>query len=300
MNREIPVQTPTSTNDFSYWVKLGQQMTNEQKLSVYENGVHIPKDFSFPFSLMSGKNRSFQRSWMDKYPGLVYSIEEDGAYCMHCVLFENNPSNRGKLVKSPFRNWKKAIECFDEHFFGITPKSVKKGGSGYQRHLECVGKGDMFKQQLRNNTNVRILMDSALKERQDRNMQVLESIVKTVMLCGKQNIALRGHRDDSKYLNSENDSNTGNFQALLDFRIDSGDKILEQHFRSAPKNATYRSKTVQNELIDVIASIIREQIVKDIRDSGGMYSISADEVRDISNKEQLAVCLRFVDMKGMF
>ena len=131
-------------------------------------------------------------------------------------------------------------------------------------------------------------------------MQVLESIVKTVMLCGKQNIALRGHRDDSKYLNSENDSNTGNFQALLDFRIDSGDKILEQHFRSAPKNATYRSKTVQNELIDVIASIIREQIVKDIRDSGGMYSISADEVRDISNKEQLAVCLRFVDMKGMF
>ena len=36
------------------------------------------------------------------------------------------------------------------------------------------------------------------------------------MFCGKQNIPFCGHRDDSRHLNDK----CGNFQALLDFRID--------------------------------------------------------------------------------
>ena len=56
-----------------------------------------------------------------------------------------------------------------------------------------------------------------------------------------KNIALRGHRDDST---KDDKENPGNFQVLLDFRIDSGDRVLEEHFKTAAKNATYTSKTV--------------------------------------------------------
>ena len=44
------------------------------------------------------------------------------------------------------------------------------------------------------------------------------------------------HRDDSTRDGKEN---LGNFQVLLDFRIDSGDHVLEKHFTIAAKNATY-------------------------------------------------------------
>lgn len=40
-------------------------------------------------------------------------------------------------------------------------------------------------------------------------------------------------------------------------------------------------------------------IVQEIIESGGYFALMADEVRDSANKEQLAVTLRFTDIKGM-
>lgn len=40
-------------------------------------------------------------------------------------------------------------------------------------------------------------------------------------------------------------------------------------------------------------------IVEEIIESGGYFALMADEVRDSANKEQLAVTLRFTDIKGM-
>ena len=39
-------------------------------------------------------------------------------------------------------------------------------------------------------------------------------------------LALRGHRDDSTTVDKKHQ---GNFRSLLDFRIDAGDKVLEEH-----------------------------------------------------------------------
>ena len=56
---------------------------------------------------------------------------------------------------------------------------------------------------------------------------------------GTRNIPFRGHRDDSSQYSTQD---SGNFQALLDFRVRSGDQVLADHFKNAPRNATYRSK----------------------------------------------------------
>ena len=63
---------------------------------------------------------------------------------------------------------------------------------------------------------------------------------------------------------------------------------------NGPRNAAYRSKTIQNEIIDVIKECIVGDLVAEVKDSG-LYSISADEKADRSNTEQLTICLRFVD-----
>ena len=51
--------------------------------------------------------------------------------------------------------------------------------------------------------------------------------------------------------------------------------------------------------MNIIGDKIQQHIVDQIKDCEGWFSISADEVRDISNQEQLAVILRYVDKKCM-
>eukprot|EP00057_Strongylocentrotus_purpuratus_P025478 XP_011679952.1 PREDICTED: uncharacterized protein LOC105445737 [Strongylocentrotus purpuratus] len=68
-------------------------------------------------------------------------------------------------------------------------------------------------------------MDRLSSERREKNREFLKSIVETVLLCGRQNCVLRGHRDDSQY--HDVDSNCGNFRAFLEFRSNGGDKLLE-------------------------------------------------------------------------
>ena len=53
----------------------------------------------------------------------------------------------------------------------------------------------------------------------------------------------------------------------------------------------YTSKTVQNELISIIGESIRTSLTKNM----DYFSIIADELTEqISNKEILSICLRFV------
>ena len=76
---------------------------------------------------------------------------------------------------------------------------------------------------------INVTLDREYSRKVEENRKKLASIAKAVIFCGHQNISLRGYRDDSKHT-VENAKNTGNFQALLYFGIDAGDKVLEEHF----------------------------------------------------------------------
>lgn len=69
---------------------------------------------------------------------------------------------------------------------------------------------------------------------------------------------------------------------------------MEEHFKTAPKNATYRSKTTQNEIIRICGEVAQEKIIGEIKQAK-FFSILADEAADISNIEQMPVVVRFVD-----
>ena len=133
---------------------------------------------------------------------------------------------------------------------------------------------------LRNMTRESVPIDqqinNLLQQQIKRNREILKSLFKTIIFCGKNNIALRGA------------------QALLEFRIDSGDQTLQHHLETAPRNATYISKTIQNEIITTVRAIIVNNLSQEIRDSK-YFSIMSDEAADISNKENLSVVIRFLD-----
>ena len=52
---------------------------------------------------------------------------------------------------------------------------------------------------------------------------------------------------------------------LLHFRVQSGDKVLSEHLKSAGGNATYTSKTIQNELTEICGDIVHDKILAKIR-----------------------------------
>ena len=97
---------------------------------------------------------------------------------------------------------------------------------------------------------------------------------------------LRGHRDDSS---ASDASNIGNFIELVRFRAEN-DEVLRTYIETSPRNAIDMSKTIQNEMIDVIGSAIEDRIIDKIQ-AAKFFTILADEVTDCSNSEQVS----FVD-----
>ena len=59
---------------------------------------------------------------------------------------------------------------------------------------------------------------------------------------------------------------------------------------------TYLSKTTQNDLLSCIKDFIQSELVNDIQNQteGPVFGISADEVTDVSNWEQLGIVVRYV------
>ena len=133
--------------------------------------------------------------------------------------------------------------------------------------------------------------NTALSERIQANRQKLSSNFKTVIICGRQNLALCGHRDDS---NASEHGNKGNFQALLEFRAEAGGVTLKEHLMYAKRNATYTSKTIQNEIFNIISDHITSSIVQEIS-VNRVFAVLADEAIDSNHKEQLPLVIRFLE-----
>ena len=204
-------------------------------------------------------------------------------FCLSCVLcpIEQQTSGRAQvLVTRPLVNWKNAVADLTTHSHHLA------------YHLSSQARMDAFVA-VRTMTHLQERIDmslsTAMKERVEKNRAVITSIVKCLELCGRQGIALRGHRDD----NTSTDLSQGKFKAIVNFRVESGDEVLQEHLKSCSSRQTYISKTSQNELLDCMGDFIRHQITADVKKSK-FYAIIADEVTDVSNWEQLGIVIRYV------
>ena len=106
--------------------------------------------------------------------------------------------------------------------------------------------------------------------------------METVVLCDKQNLPMRGNGGTDSLANVSL-KKTWNFRVLLKYRVNGGHVTLKEHFKTAPKKVTHKSKTIQNELIIIIRDKIQQHMIDQIKNCGGWFSISANEVGDISN-----------------
>ena len=156
---------------------------------------------------------------------LAYSKAEDGAYCVSCVLFGRLigkiTEKLYRLYEAPFYDWSCAKRRFREHeLHSEIHKSAALVAIDFRKRVENPG----F-------LSVVDVNNQATKNLIDKNREKMKSILYSVVLCGKQNIPLRGHRDDSSH-NEDDSVNCGNFQSLLNYRVSAGDIIFKEHFNA--------------------------------------------------------------------
>ena len=106
-----------------------------------------------------------------------------------------------------------------------------------------------------------------------------------LLLCSRQHISICGHREGKESLNR------GNFLEMFEL-IAKDDPVV-----TTCLGALYTSPTVKNEIIDCMGDIVQAKVCADVN-KAGMYSILADETKDCSKVEQLAIILRYVDLES--
>ena len=127
--------------------------------------------------------------------------------------------------------------------------------------------------------NVWEMSSDAAKKTMESNRICFIKVIECLQYLARQGQAMQGDTDDES-----------NFIQLLKLRGKDQPLLLKWLER---KEDRYTSHDIQNEIIAIMANHVSTYLVSEIR--GGFFSIICDEYTDISNKEQLTICIRWVD-----
>ena len=234
-----------------------------------------PERHSFPrrsFGRSKVVYRTFQVSWFHKWQWLHYDASQDVAFCHTCVTGIKSGKMKitgnvkdSSFIYGGFCNWKDATRLFNSHESSVTHKSAVELVFTLPRTTGNVGE----------------MLSSSLAAQKRTNRQYLLKVAQSVKFLARQGIPLRGDGNES-------DSNF--MQLLYLCGVNDPQFLTGLQLRSD----RYTSPQIQNELIKVMAVNVLREIVAFVKDTK-YFSIMADEVTDVSNKEQVVVCLRSVD-----
>ena len=247
-------------------------LTREQKLKIKPIGRPIP-NIVIKQKCVS-KKKSYERNFdpvlYQKYDWICGCEEQNALYCFPCLLFSKSDSS---WIKQGVKDLKHVYYKINKH----------KGSSD---HLNCV-----IDLQMLGKINMADHMDSAYKqsiakhnEQVSKNRDALSKIINIIKFCGKFELPLRGH--DEK----EGSDNPGVFRGLVDYTC-SLDSSFETHLNSS-KVFKGTSKTIQNELLDSIMHITKEQIKEEVKNSD-FLAVMIDETTDNFDVSQQVIVLRY-------
>ncbi|XP_048340052.1 zinc finger MYM-type protein 1-like [Sphaerodactylus townsendi] len=229
---------------------------------------------------------------MAQYNWLVYTDYLQGALCKVCVLFGGSgfggPGQQqlGALVKKPFTDWKHATETFEKH-------------EKAEYHQFAVEKAEgFFSVMSGKNQNVIEAISTEDQNIAPENRKKLTALVETVILCGHQEIALRGDCEGGPLGLTEPLHNDGNFRALLQYRARFGDEALKSHLQTQTSDSRfmYTSPSIENEIVELCGNSVQESVIRRIKNKGpGYFSVLADETQDSSRQQQLSLCVHYLD-----
>ena len=133
-------------------------------------------------------------------------------------------------------------------------------------------------------------MQDFMDKEKNKWREILHRGVEAIKFLCKQNLSLRGHREDS------NSRNQGNFLETLKL-LAKYNAVVKEHLSviqlSIKGMTTYLSPTIQNELIELFGKKVKHLILEEIK-AAKCFSILLDSIPDISHIDQMALNVRYV------
>eukprot|EP00112_Aurelia_sp_Birch-Aquarium-sp1_P017519 Seg4069.6 transcript_id=Seg4069.6/GoldUCD/mRNA.D3Y31 product="Zinc finger MYM-type protein 1" protein_id=Seg4069.6/GoldUCD/D3Y31 len=269
-------QYPTDPANFK-----GTKITAEQRAEIVRHGPCQPEGIKFTNNV---EGRCFQPSWYkrneSKREWLVYSLKDEKMYCFCCWLFpcridkdfESNWSETG------VDNFKKGIEKI-------------RGHENSRLHCISLARWKSFEYRLLRGLTLDAEFQRQIANDREKTLLILDRLFSTTLFLALQGISFRSHRFESQEEMS-NTENSGNYLELLQL-LAKYDPVLAAHLSSKRSRGKYTSPQIQNEMINSIATVIRNQIIAEIQNAK-FYCIILDTTPDISHKDQLAFSIRYV------
>ncbi|KAF9802883.1 hypothetical protein SFRURICE_015480, partial [Spodoptera frugiperda] len=112
---------------------------------------------------------------------------------------------------------------------------------------------------------------------------VLHRIINVIITLASCNLSLRGH-----------DSNSGNFMAILRL-LSNYDATLKELLLKPKGEINYLSPTIQNEIISLLGTTVRNNIISEIK-KAPFLTIILDTTQDLSKIDQLSVVFRYISV----
>ncbi|KAG2597648.1 hypothetical protein PVAP13_5KG243300 [Panicum virgatum] len=198
-------------------------------------------------------------------------------FCFICYLFRDNKckgKGADKFILDGWRNWNIGEKALLKHVGSSAHNAAQDSYTCFvipkvaiDYHIEKWSEEDLRLYKIRSTYSLRCLK-----------------------FLLHQGLAFRGHNE------SEESNNGGNFIELLKFLASNSEEVNKYVLKNAPGNCTLTSPKIQKQISQCCAIETRKKIMEELGDEP--YAILADETSDISNKEQLALCLRYVDKLG--
>ena len=211
-------------------------------------GPTQPSRIIFPTKCFGTKQRSFRPAWYDSHKWLEYSISQDAAYCFCCRMFP--PPNKRALdiafTSTGYHQWKKATEKdagFSQH-----------ERSDYHATTYCSWKE--FEQRQISGKTIDASISSLHEKTINENRRYVKQVARVLCLTARQKIAQRGHKEDV------NSPNKGNFLEILELMSEQDD-IVKNRF-TGKSRVKYTSPKIKNEILALLAQIIREEITNEL------------------------------------
>ncbi|XP_066981204.1 zinc finger MYM-type protein 1-like [Macrobrachium rosenbergii] len=140
----------------------------------------------------------------------------------------------------------------------------------------CIAWAD-YQRNKADKTSIAQCISEAYQKKVRENRHYIKTLGEIILLTVTQDISQRGHRE------GDDELNPGNVRKILRFTA-KRDPIIADRVESGPKNEKYTCSAIQNEMIDTLACMVKEEIAE-----------KTDEAKDVSKAEQLALVIRFYD-----
>lgn len=218
-------------------------------------------------------NRCFNPSWFNLYSWLEYSPLKDAAFCYACR--HHGKGAETSFTSTGFSNWKCALSK----------------GKGFKKHVETAGHIQAMSQwkeaELRKKVGAEVstLVNNDVLE---KNRYYVKSIFDVTKFLVLNELPFRG-----SYIGTD-DGETGLFTSLFTFTIKK-DVKLANIIPLIPKHAMYNSPKIQNEIIAIMATMVGESVVEDVKNADvPFFTLLEDGTKDKNGRENIALGIRYI------